>query len=544
MGPRIPSADMCVLRNLLERFARTQPDKIFARFQDGMEWSYAEMLARARRISGTLHDLGVKQKDNVFCWLPNGPEFLESWFGANYMGAVFVSANISYRGGILEHILRLASSKIGIIHAELLPRLADIEVPYLERVIVVGGPPVGSYPGITLYDESILTQPNDPAPLEAQIQPWDNAFVIYTSGTTGLSKAVLSSYVHAYSFFAEGFPHLVGANERMMVFLPMFHAGGTQPTYAQLTVGGSVAIIESFKTSEFWQTVRATGSTTACLLGVMAPFLLKQPPSPDDRTHGLKAVSITPLSEDAREFGRRFGVDLCTGYGMSELCAPVSTELNPSKLGISGKLRPGFEARLVDENDCEVPPGDVGEFIVRAERPWCMLTEYYKNPEATAAAWRNGWFHTGDLLRKDEEGYYYFVDRRKDAIRRRGENVSSHEVEMEILKHPAVREAAAFAAKSEIAEDEVMVCISMPANTSIELRAFIDFLIPRMPHFMVPRYVRVMEELPKTPTGKIMKDVLRQEGVTADTWDREAHGIVVKRQNIGSERSKQTRSAS
>jgi carnitine-CoA ligase len=284
--------------------------------------------------------------------------------------------------------------------------------------------------------------------------------------------------------------------------------------------------------------VRDTKSTTASLLGVMAPFLLKQPLSPEDKTHGLKAVSITPLSEDAREFGLRFGVDMCTGYGMSELCAPVTTELNPKKLGVSGRLRPGFEARLVDENDCEVPAGQAGEFIIRAERPWCMLTEYYKNPQATAAAWRNGWFHTGDLLRKDEEGYYYFVDRRKDAMRRRGENISSHEVEMEILRHPSIREVAAFAAKSEVAEDEVMVCIATPASVSVEMAELLEFLIRRMPHYMLPRYIRRMDELPKTPTGKIMKDVLRKQGVTVDTWDREAHGIVIKREKIGGAKSK------
>lgn len=533
MDPRIPTPDQCVLRNLLDNFNKTQPEKIFARFQDGSEWTYEEMRDRARRISGALYSLGVRQKDNVFCWLPNGAAFLETWFGANYMGAVFISANIAYRGGILEHVLRLANAKVGIIHADLLPRLAEINVPNLEKVIVIGEGATGSYPGITLVDQSTLSEPHEPAPLDGPIQPWDSVYVIYTSGTTGLSKAVLSSYVHAYSFFAEAFPHLVGRDERHLIFLPMFHAGGTAPTYAQLTKGGSVAIIESFKTSEFWDMIRETGATTACLLGVMAPFLLKAPSSDHDRNHSLKAVSITPLSEDAREFGERFGVGLCTGYGMSELCGPVSTELNPPKLGISGKLRPGFDVRLVDENDCEVPVGEVGEFIIRADRPWQLLTAYYGDPAATAAAWRNGWFHTGDLLRTDEEGYYYFVDRKKDAIRRRGENISSHEVEMEIFKHPAVREVAAFAAKSDIAEDEVMICLSAAVGKEIDKRELIDFMIPRMPHFMVPRYVRIMDELPKTPTGKILKDVLRKEGVTSDTWDREAEGIIIKRQRIG-----------
>lgn len=533
MDPRMPVADECVLRNLLDNWAETQPDKVWAHFQDGREWTYPEMQARARRVSGALYSLGVRQKDKVFAWLPNGSDFLETWFGTNYMGAVYVSANIAYRGGILEHVIRLANAKVGIIHADLLPRLSEIEIPHLESVIVIGGPATGTYPGITLYDAALLQEDHGSAPLDAPIQPWDDVYVIYTSGTTGLSKAVLSSYVHAYSFFGEAFPHLVGRDERHLVFLPMFHAGGTAPTYSQLITGGSVAIVESFKTSEFWDTIRETQATTACLLGVMAPFLLKQPPREGDKSHTLKAVSITPLSEDAREFGKRFGVNLCTGYGMSETCGPVSTELNPPKLGISGRLRPGFQARLVDENDCEVPIGEVGEFILRADRPWQLLTEYYGDPAATAAAWRNGWFHTGDLLRKDEEGYYYFVDRKKDAIRRRGENISSHEVEMEILKHPLIREAAAFAAKSDVAEDEVMVCISTREDNRIDSRELISFLIPRMPHYMVPRYVRIMTELPKTPTGKVMKDALRKQGVTSDTWDREKEGIIIKRQKIG-----------
>jgi crotonobetaine/carnitine-CoA ligase len=218
---------------------------------------------------------------------------------------------------------------------------------------------------------------------------------------------------------------------------------------------------------------------------------------------------------------------------MSELCGPVASGINPPKLGVSGRLRPGFDVRLVDDNDNEVPVGEVGEFTIRAERPWQLLTEYYGNPEATAKAWRNGWFHTGDLLRKDEDGWYYFVDRKKDAMRRRGENISSHEVEMEIFKHEAIREVAAYAAKSEIAEDEVMICISFAPGRVVDHAVLIDFLVPRMPHYAVPRYVRVMEDLPKTPTGKLLKDVLRQQGVTHDTWDREAHGIIIKRQKIG-----------
>ncbi len=534
MDPRIPTPDQCVLRNLLDGFDATQPDKVFCKFYDhGREWTYREMRNRARRVSGALYHLGLRQKQNVFAWLPNGGDFLETWFGTNYMGGVFISANIAYRGGLLEHVIDLAKAEIGIIHADLLPRLAEISPKHLKKVIVIGGAAVGDYPGIELIDQSILQEDWGAAPIDEPIMPWDSIYVIYTSGTTGPSKAVLSSYVHAYGFFSEAFPALVGRDQRHMVFLPMFHAGGAAPLFSQLTKGGSVGMVESFKTNDFWKMVRETEATCCCLLGVMAPFLLKQPPDAGDRMHTLKACSITPLSDDALAFRERFGVDLCTGYGMSELCGPIASGINPPKLGVSGKLRPGFDARLVDEHDNEVPVGEVGEFVIRSERPWQFLTEYYGDPVATAKAWRNGWFHTGDLLRKDDEGWYYFVDRRKDAMRRRGENISSHEVEMEIFKHSAIREVAAYAVQSEIAEDEVMICVSFAPGQTLDHAELIEFIIPRMPHYAIPRYIRVMDTLPKTPTGKLLKEELRKEGITPDTWDREAHGIVIRRQKIG-----------
>ena len=203
------------------------------------------------------------------------------------------------------------------------------------------------------------------------------------------------------------------------------------------------------------------------------------------------------------------------------------------RAGTCGKVRPGIDARVVDENDCEVPPGVTGELILRADRPWAMNHGYYKNPEATAAAWRNGWFHTGDGFRYDEDGYFYFVDRIKDAIRRRGENISSFEVEAEVHGSPDVQEAAAIAVPSELGEDEVMIIVAPVEGGEIDPEALFHFLEPRMAHFMLPRYIRIVDELPKTPTQKVQKHRLKDVGVTDDTWDREAAGIVVKRERIG-----------
>ena len=242
---------------------------------------------------------------------------------------------------------------------------------------------------------------------------------------------------------------------------------------------------------------------------------------------------MVPLTGDAPAFTERFGVDIYTIFNMTEISSPVVSEANPTKIGTCGKARSGVEVRLVDKNDCEVPVGEIGEMLVRTDRPWAMNSGYNANPEATAEAWRNGWFHTGDAFRRDEDGYFYFVDRVKDAIRRRGENISSFEVEADVCRHPAVREAAAIAVPSEYSEDEVMVVVAPVPGQAIDPRELAEFLIDTMPYFMVPRYIRLLDELPKTPSAKVMKTELRAEGITEDTWDREAAGLRVRRESFG-----------
>ena len=265
----------------------------------------------------------------------------------------------------------------------------------------------------------------------------------------------------------------------------------------------------------------------------MTPFLLAQPPSDQDKLHTLKQALMVPWADDAKQFAERFDIKLYTLFNMTEISSPIVSEPNPPQLGIAGTLREGFDARIVDDNDCEVPVGTVGELILRSDRTWAMNSGYYKNPEATVKAWRNGWFHTGDAFRMDDAGNYYFVDRIKDAIRRRGENISSFEVEAEVQMHQAIQEAAAIAVKSDVSEDDVMVCVSLAPDQHLDPVELLEFLQPRMAHFMIPRYVRVMDELPKTPTSKVQKHLLKEEGVTSDTWDREAAGIRIKREKIG-----------
>jgi len=242
---------------------------------------------------------------------------------------------------------------------------------------------------------------------------------------------------------------------------------------------------------------------------------------------------IVPWTEEAMRVTERYNLDALTTFNMTEVSSPLMSDLHPNIPGLCGKARPGIEARVVDENDCEVAPGQTGELILRSDRPWAMNHGYYKNPEATANAWRNGWFHTGDGFRYDEEGNFFFVDRIKDAIRRRGENISSFEVENEVVTHPDIAEAAAIPVPSQLGEDDVMIVVAPVDGANIDSKELFEFLEPRMAHFMLPRYIRVIGELPKTPTQKVQKHLLKSDGVTADTWDREDAGIEIKRERIG-----------
>ncbi len=531
--PRIPPRDRCVLRYLLDRVAGETPDKIFVQFDGGEAWTYDELRTRVIDRAIALQGLGVRQGQHVLFWLPNGPDALLTFFGLNYLGAVYVPINIGYRGGLLEHVIENSDAALIVAHADLVPRLADVDRAILERCVSVGGDPA-PIPGLEVLSPMALNPARGVLqPLERDIEPWDTQGIIYTSGTTGPSKGVLCSYFHIYSHFGPDTWDYITPDDRYLINLPLFHMGGTGMSYGMLAHHASIAMVESFNTDSFWTTIRETGTTGVCLLGVMATFLEARPPGPADRDHPLRLVQMIPIVDDIHRFSERFGVDVYTSYNMTETSTPIASKPNPSVLGTCGRVRMGAEVRLVDENDCEVPIGQVGEICVRTDAPWAMNHGYYKDPEATARAWRNGWFHTGDAGMCDADGNFFFVDRMKDAIRRRGENISSLEVEIEVTAHPAIQEAAAIPVPSELAEDEVMVVVSLAPEARLDPAELITFLRPRMAHFMIPRYVRVLDDLPKTPTNKVQKHLLRDEGVTEDTWDREGAGILVKRDRIG-----------
>jgi crotonobetaine/carnitine-CoA ligase len=537
---RLPQVPDCVVRDLLVANANRRPDAELVVFEDGECWTCAETLARVRRHAAGLAALGVQRGEPVLSWQGNGPLAVTTFLALNFIGAIYVPLNTGYRGALLEHVLGNSRARLMVADGRLVDRLAGIDRARLERVIVAGDerPPL---PGLELVPTSALTAAGD-APPSPVIEATDTHMVIYTSGTTGPSKGVLSSYVHSYTA-ATGFRN-VGPGDRNLMQLPMFHVGGPYAMLWALIHGGSTVVVKAFSVTRFWDTVRRFGVTTVGLLGSMTQFLMKQPESPDDRRHPLRSVIIAPFDESAIAFGRRFGVPTFTEFNMTELAVPLWAGPDPGLPGTCGRPREGFELRIVDGAGNDVPAGATGELIVRAVEPWTISHGYLNDPEATARAWRDGWFYTGDLFRRDARGNYFFVDRLKDAIRRRGENVSSFEVERAILEHPAVREAAVVAVPADAggagrdgsihagAEDEVLAVVACQPGAALAPAELIGFLRERLAPFMIPRYLRFVDVLPKTPTQKVEKHVLRQAGVTADSWDREAAGIVIGRDRL------------
>lgn len=527
-------AETCVLRYALEHQAALKGDAIYAAFESGERWTYAETLSLARSMAAGLHALGIRRGDRVLVMLPNGPLAIQALVGVSYLGAVFVPINIAYRGALLEHVVRDSGAVLAIVHPHLLDRLIQAGRGDLGALVVASPTYEGAMPeDFVVHDMSVLSGDAALLPTLANpIEPWDLQSIVYTSGTTGRSKGVLSTYMHAFTACNPATWTCTRPDDRQLLHMPIFHIGGAFVASTALCVGASIGVVAAFRTDTFWERVRTLEVTSVFLLGAMATFLLKQPPRPDDREHGLRHVIIVPLGASGPAFHERFGVDVFTLFNMTEISTPLMSSANPGKPNICGRPRPGVEVRLVDSNDRPVPLGQVGELVIRTSEPWAISHGYHNNAEATAAAWRNGWFHTGDVFIRDQDGDFTFVDRLKDTIRRRGENISSFEVELELLSHPDVCEAAAVAVPSEHSEDEVLAVIAPCPGAALDPGQVLDYLRDRLPHFMLPRFIRIVPELPKTPTAKVEKHVLRQQGCTPDTWDRERAEIRIRRDAI------------
>jgi crotonobetaine/carnitine-CoA ligase len=496
----------------------------------GERWTYAQALGLAARDAGMLLAAGVAPGDRVALLCGNRPELLRLILGCAWAGAVSVPLNAAVRGFPLQHMLSNSGAKVLAIEADLLPALDTIDLTALPltRIWVIGQS--GAVPATEGVPIEPLPAPGGEAPPAAS-GPGDLFTILYTSGTTGLSKGVCCPHAQYFWWGAyTGWQLGVHEGDVLHTPLPLFHTNALNCFFQALLHGATQVVEQRFSVSGFWPTLAQSGATVTYLLGAMAPMLLSRPPSPVERAHRVRVALAPGVPENFHApFTARTGVVLLDGFGSTESNLIIAARPDDRKPGYMGRLVPGFDARVVDDADNEVADGEPGELIVRAEEPFSIASGYFAMPEKTVEAWRNLWLHTGDRVIREPDGNYRFVDRMKDAIRRRGENISSYEVEQVLGSHPAVALAAVFPVPSDLAEDEVMAAIVLKDGASAGEEELVRFCEGRMPYFAVPRYVELTDALPRTESGKVQKYMLRERGRTAATWDREAAGVVLKR---------------
>jgi carnitine-CoA ligase len=517
-----------ILSTLLTRQAERYHDRPLLVFGD-TRWSYRETAAIAAASAQRLRHAGIEAGDRVALICSNRPEFLDIYLGCAWLGAIAVPINIASRGVQLSHILRNAGPRLLVIEAALLPMLAtlepDVALPECVWTIDAGEVPA------RLSARTTLLPPREAEAPPAAVRPGDTVAILYTSGTTGPAKGVCCPQAQlfwwgVYSARALG----IREGDTLFTTLPLFHTNALNAFYQALINGCTYVLEPKFSASGFWPAARRHGATVGYLLGAMAAILLAQPVSPDERAHRMRvALGGGVPGQFHATFRERFGVALVDGYASTETNFVFASPIPSDRPGTMGYLAEGAEARIVDDNDAPLPDGEAGELILRAAEPFAFATGYFGMPEKTVEAWRNLWFHTGDRVLRDADGHYRFIDRMKDSIRRRGENVSSWELEQLLLRHPAIAACAIYPLPAELGEDEVAAAIQLEPGTSLDPIDVIRHCEGQIAYFAIPRFVRFVGEMPLTENGKIRKVALREAGRTPEMWDREAAGYRVRR---------------
>jgi crotonobetaine/carnitine-CoA ligase len=506
---------------LLERQAATHPERpLLSVPEHGVERSYAEVRAAAAVSAGTLAAAGVEPGDRVAAICGNRVELLDLVLGCAWLGAVAVPINAAARGPQLEHMLRNSGARVLAVDAEHVDVLAALARPDgLEQVWALDGIPAAAPAGWPIREPP---PPGRPAP-PADVAPGDTAAILYTSGTTGPSKGVCCPQAQFYWWGVEVGEMLeLGPDDVLYTNLPLFHTNALNAFMQALLAGGRYVLGPRFSASAFWRRLAEADATVTYVLGAMVTILWRRPPAADDRAHRVR-VALAPASPAnlVEPFKERFGVQLIEGYGSTETNCPIGVTAAEQRPGYMGTLRDGFEARVADPADAPLPDGQPGELLLRAQEPFAFATGYLEMPEATVAAWRNLWFHTGDRVVREPDGWFRFLDRAKDAIRRRGENVSSFEVEQVLSQHPGVSQVAVFGVPSELGEEEVMAAVVPESGAELDPCELLRFCEPLLAYFAIPRYVELIAELPLTENGKVRKAALRERGVGERTYDRE-----------------------
>jgi crotonobetaine/carnitine-CoA ligase len=509
--------------HVLRAGAARVPDKIALRDAE-RALTYAEVLSEVTALSGGLWMLDVRRGAVVAFMLGNHVDHALLWLATGSMGAIECSLNPELRGELLASVLRDSDAHVLVAEASIVREIGDAlsAVPQLKVVVVhpdsAGEANTRALPGISTLQWSALFTEMPPDCL-GKVDGSDIFGLIYTSGSTGRPKGVLVRHAQTYLRCQPNTPGTPGRDDVTLVALPMFHVVGLcRGVYGPLIHGGTAVFVPRFSASQFWQQAKQTGATCAPMLGSMASFLAAQPPRADDRTHGMRWVSMAPPIAAVDDFRRRFAVEIYTSYGLTEAVALTSGRASGRG---NGWMRPDFEMRLVDDLDREVELGAVGELIVRPKRPWTTMAGYHNDPAATLRMLRNLWLHTGDLFQELDDGELRFAGRKGDRIRRRGENIAAGVIEERAASHSQVSEAFAVAVPDdEGIEDEILLCV-VPSGQGPEPRALHEYLAGQLPAYMVPRYILVSKDLPVTSSQKVDRGKLQEKA--SEAWDAKPH---------------------
>jgi crotonobetaine/carnitine-CoA ligase len=511
--------------------AAERPDHPFLRF-GGIDTSYSAFAETSLRLANGLLAAGVIAGDRIAIMSGNRPEFIETYVAAARIGAVQVPVNTALRGRFLVHTLVDSGSAHLVVEAELLGAVADVldELPDLRTLIVLDAD-AASAAARPVLDFTAVRAGGTTDPISTVVPVGDLAVIGYTSGTTGPAKGAMLS--HRASWYAgdDARRHRdLGPDDVFSTTLPLFHLNAQHlTTIAVLEAGATLALERRFSASSFWGELRRSGATHTNVIGAMLGILVQRPPSDEERSETPRVVFGGPLSPAVLDAGRdRWNFRFVTGYGATECGIVTYAGTDELPVGSFGKPVPEFEVELVDDDGEPVAAGTPGEIVTRPRRPDSMMSGYWGNPLKTVEAFQNLWFHTGDMAKRDDDGFMYFVDRKKDALRRRGENISSTELEFALREYAGVAEVAVLAVPSALGEDDVKAALRLTEGASFDHREFLTWAGQKVPKFMVPRYVEVVDEFPRTATQRIEKYKLRERPLTASTWDSEVGGFVTE----------------
>jgi carnitine-CoA ligase len=519
-----------ILPAVLAEQASRHPDTVWIETVAGERLSFGQAAAEVDRVAGWFASIGVTPGDRVAVMVGGGLDFVRIWLGLGRLGAIGVLLNTELSGAFLRHPLRDCGATLAVVDASLHEVFAEAargsDTP--TRAVVIGsieGGPVADTP-IALLPWGEWT---DATPFDGPMpSARDIACVMYTSGTSGPAKGVLMPHAHCFLYGRGTIDSVeLESSDRYYIVLPLFHANGLLMQLGATLIAGCAAIVRPrFSASAWLDDIRRHGATITNCLGALAAFVIARPPTAHDRDHRLRVLKNAPNSpEHETVFRARFAVpEVASGYGMTECNIPVWGRLGRSAPGAAGFVYDRFfEVVIADPvTDRPLPPGEVGEILVRPKVPFGFMAGYHGMPAKTVEAWRNLWFHTGDAATMTADGLVTFVDRIKDCIRRRGENISATEVEAVIAPLAGVLEVAAYAVPSDIpgGEDEVMLAVVADPGVTLSPGAVLVHADTVLPRFARPRFVAMVEALPKTATGKVQRAVLRQRGA-AGAWDRE-----------------------